>query len=89
MQTHTRSSAAVPSTPLVFCSLPCPSYSGVLMVVIVWYTTHLSRKAISNALLTGGDEVAIETVADTEVAELLRCAAWWPFCCKNLLCMRW
>lgn len=46
--------------------------SGVLMVVIVWYTTHLSRKAISNALLTGGDEVAIETVADTEVAELLR-----------------
>jgi hypothetical protein len=46
--------------------------SGVLMVIIVWYTTHLSRKAISNALLTGSDEVAIETMADTEVAELLR-----------------
>lgn len=42
------------------------------MIVIVWYTTHLSRKAISNALLTSSDETTVEAVADTEVAELLR-----------------
>ena len=42
------------------------------MVVIVWYTTHLSRTAISTALLTSGDETAVEAVADPDVTELLR-----------------
>ncbi|KAL4444259.1 hypothetical protein ABPG75_011996 [Micractinium tetrahymenae] len=46
--------------------------SGVLMVVIVWYTTHLSRKAISTALVSGGDEQVAEMATDPDVAELLR-----------------
>ncbi|EFN56633.1 hypothetical protein CHLNCDRAFT_144423 [Chlorella variabilis] len=46
--------------------------SGVLMVVIVAYTTHISRKAISSALLTSGDEQTVEMAADPDVAELLR-----------------
>ena len=43
------------------------------MVVIVAYTTHISRKAISSALLTSGDEQTVEMAADPDVAELLRC----------------
>lgn len=46
--------------------------SGVLMVLIVVYTTHISRKAISNALLTSSDEQTVEMAADPDVAELLR-----------------
>ncbi|KAL4441498.1 hypothetical protein ABPG77_002002 [Micractinium sp. CCAP 211/92] len=46
--------------------------SGVLMVAIVWYTTHLSRKAISTALVSGGDEQVAEMATDPDVAELLR-----------------
>lgn len=49
------------------------------MVVIVWYTTHLSRTAISNALLASGDEGAVEAVADPDVTELLR----WVLCISN------
>ncbi|KAL4854310.1 TVP38/TMEM64 family membrane protein [Chlorella vulgaris] len=45
---------------------------GVLMVLIVVYTTHISRKAISNALLTSSDEQTVEMAADPDVAELLR-----------------
>jgi hypothetical protein len=46
--------------------------SGVLMVLIVVYTTHISRKAISNALLTSSDEQTVEMAVDPDVAELLR-----------------
>lgn len=53
---------------------PSPACSGVLMVAIVWYTTHLSRKAISTALVSGGDEQVAEMATDPDVAELLRWA---------------
>lgn len=48
------------------------------MVVIVWYTTHLSRKAISTALVSGGDGQMAEMATDPDVAELLRQGAGAP-----------
>jgi hypothetical protein len=47
------------------------------MVLVVAYTTHISRKAISSALLTNGDETTVEMAADPDVAELLRWGQAW------------
>lgn len=45
--------------------------SALAMVGIVWYTTHISRKAVNQALQRHADELPPEITEDEEVAELL------------------
>lgn len=45
--------------------------SAVLIVAIVWYTTHISRRAIGDALMSHADELPQELTGDAEVVTLL------------------
>lgn len=45
--------------------------SGIALVGLVWYATHLSRKAMSEALRDHADSLPREIIDDEEVAHLL------------------
>ena len=45
--------------------------SAIAMVGVVWYTTHVSRRAVNEALQKHADELPPEITGDAEVAELL------------------
>jgi uncharacterized membrane protein YdjX (TVP38/TMEM64 family) len=45
--------------------------SAALIIVLVWYTTHISRRAIGEALMTHADELPSELTEDAEVVNLL------------------
>lgn len=45
--------------------------SGVVMIAVVWYTTHFSRKAISQALLSHSEDLPPELSNDVDVVALL------------------
>lgn len=45
--------------------------SGVSMVAMVWYTTHISRRAVSHALRDHAEQLPPELTQDEEVANLL------------------
>ncbi|KDD72781.1 hypothetical protein H632_c2907p0, partial [Helicosporidium sp. ATCC 50920] len=45
--------------------------SGVLVLVAVWYTTHVSRRAVAEALRAHADQLPPELTSDAEVMELL------------------
>lgn len=45
--------------------------SGTAMVGIVWYTTHISRKAVNSALREHGEGLPPELTADDDVVTLL------------------
>lgn len=49
--------------------------SGVAMVGIVWYTTHISRRAVSHALRDHAEQLPPEITQDEEVANLLAVGA--------------
>lgn len=47
------------------------SMSGVALVGLVWYATHMSRKAMGDALREHAEELPIEINHDEEVVNLL------------------
>ncbi|KAL6768699.1 hypothetical protein ACKKBG_A15830 [Auxenochlorella protothecoides x Auxenochlorella symbiontica] len=50
--------------------------SGALMLAAVWYTTHVSRRAIARTLLRHGDGLPPELTTDADVVALLQVASF-------------
>lgn len=48
--------------------------SGLVMLLVVWYTTHVSRRAIAQALMSHANSLPPELMTDADVIALLRVA---------------